>query len=390
MESQPTILTSLGTSDYHQVTYEHNGKRCCTNMLPQALAEWFSPTEMIVLLTPEAETHQNWQCLRDAVPCCRPVQIPRGQTEDELWEIFDTITRNVGESGDIIFDITHAFRSLPTLVLLAAAYLKEARSLNLQGILYGAFAANADGVAPVFDLTPFLSLLEWAVAANRFVETGDCKPLGGLLKDTHERLRHACQVPGDGPLPTQLQTCGNRLDDLSRALALARPKDVAESSKMLLGALRSGNNELTMYARPFTLLADKIGSQFAQFELGDLQAQRELIQWYACRTRILETVTLAREWLISWTAWQLRCEKRERNDVEKAVNAFTHGDKDVDDLVDAVSLLRQSLLLKNVWKQVSDLRNDAAHCGFRKNPRPARKLAFKALKVVEQLREFSL
>jgi hypothetical protein len=50
------------------------------------------------------------------------------------------------------------------LALLAAAFLRSAKGIRLRALLYGAYDARENDVAPVFDLTPFLDLLEWMFA----------------------------------------------------------------------------------------------------------------------------------------------------------------------------------------------------------------------------------
>jgi len=55
------------------------------------------------------------------------VDIPDGKDEDELWKIFSIIVDEVQPGDEILFDITHGFRSLPFIAFLTVAYLKEVK-----------------------------------------------------------------------------------------------------------------------------------------------------------------------------------------------------------------------------------------------------------------------
>jgi len=93
----------------------------------------------------------------------RPISIPDGKDEAEIWGIFETLTQNVNEGDSIVFDITHAFRSIPFLAMIAVSYLRAAKGIELNAIVYGAYDARIDDKSPVFNLTPFVTLLDWTV-----------------------------------------------------------------------------------------------------------------------------------------------------------------------------------------------------------------------------------
>ena len=43
--------------------------------------------------------------------------IPKGQSEQEIWEIFQIVYDRLKSGDEVIFDITHAFRSIPMLAI---------------------------------------------------------------------------------------------------------------------------------------------------------------------------------------------------------------------------------------------------------------------------------
>ena len=125
----------------------------------------------------------------------KDIDIPLGATQEELWEIFNTINDAVAEREEVAMDVTNGQRSLPMLALLTAAFMKTARDVSVKYLLYGAFdvgKAQGQGTTPMFDLSEMLGLLDWSVAADRFIRSGDSRDMGSLLKD------FSAQVKKDG------------------------------------------------------------------------------------------------------------------------------------------------------------------------------------------------
>ena len=69
------------------------------------------------------------------------VKIPNGENEEEIWEIFNALYNNIGEGEEILFDVTHAFRSIPIIMMSVMNYIKVMKSCVLGNISYGAFEA---------------------------------------------------------------------------------------------------------------------------------------------------------------------------------------------------------------------------------------------------------
>ena len=377
-----------------------DGREHETHLFPEALVEWYRPAEVFVFLTPEAREHINWKTLRARLTDkteCYPVDIPRGQSEDELWTIFGCFTTSLHENDEVIFDVTHAFRSLPILVLLAAAYLKVAKSIKLNSILYGAYEARDESRrVPVFDLTPFLSLLDWAVATARFVETGDAESLAELLHAAH---RYPWKTGAASPqeLPRHLQKIAATLENLSHALLLAQPLEVAEHAETLIRQVRDAAPEAERWAPPFALLLRRIEERYLPLAKSDLITQLSLIRWYVELGRITQAVMLAREWIISFVCETLGMyflDLSTRQKVEQALNQAAQ---------EKISPVGRSILEKDspilyrlrdlpsfrelldVWCSVRDLRNTVAHCGMRRNALSSKNILANAHKMLSKL-----
>ncbi len=118
------------------------------------------------------------------LPPYRLVDIPEGKSEVELWQIFHTFAEQIQEGDHLFFDVTHSFRSLPMLALVVLNYLRVVKNVTIEKIFYGAFETLGpiqevskkpveERNAPVFDLTPFVDLLQWTTAADHFIRTGN-------------------------------------------------------------------------------------------------------------------------------------------------------------------------------------------------------------------------
>lgn len=306
-------ITFLGPVDYSATVYVYTDgdgtlHRYATPYFAEALAHFF-PTldEIIMLVTPTVKRHPNVQVLQQRLGARLSIrEIPESHAEQDLWGIFDVLTDAVGTGDRVIFDITSSLRSLPFLTFLAAAYLRTARLIRVEAVLYGAFEARdrESHETPVFNLTPFVSLLDWLTATNEFLYTGDAKYLARLLRDAGRR-RHSKAIG----------VAGKQLDALSLAMMLCRPLEVLDSAGKLQQSLDAAREDLDEYARPFGLLAERIQEQYANRALekptadgnvrDSLKQQIALIKWYLDNNQIMQGVTLAREWLITAVGFRL-------------------------------------------------------------------------------------
>lgn len=376
------LLTFLGLGRYETVTYVWADRSFETNLFPEALAHWLQPAEMLVLLTPEARGHQHWHDLQTRlagtiVP--KAVDIPSGKSEVELWQIFERLAGALEEGDEVVFDVTHAYRSLPVLSLLAASFLRVARGVKLKRVLYGAFEArDANNGAPVFDLTPFIALLDWVTATDKFLKSGDGGDLAGLLKDAHGLPWRRAGAKEQSELPRHLHNLGTSLEKLTRALLLTRPGETAEHAGSLERRLPDAAAEAARFAQPFALLLDRTRLMYGPLAGDSLASQRDLVRWYVDHGHALQAVTLAREWLVSWAGHQLgRTSVADRDDVERAVNEASVQQRGeqlrgvASPLLPALNGLTEGDVLATAWNSLADLRNDLAHCGFRERPRSA-------------------
>ncbi len=382
------LLTFLGTADYKETTYCLNEHCYLTRYCPAALAHIFRPDSTLVVVTEAARAMHFDRLATEIASLTRlvPVFIPDGHSEADLWTIFDALTGQVDEKDTLIVDLTNGFRSLPFLSFLAVAYLRIAKRVDVKGVYYGAWDARDQEAnrTPVFNLTPFVTLLDWSIATDRFERFGDAGDLARLLR---------AEMP-PGPLMgsdeqarslgKSLQKAAEVMEAVSLALRVNRPYESMEASQKLVDALEQHRAAVESRSRPFALLTDRIQDAYRDFALTEpldranwkrnLAIQLDMVGWYLDKGQVIQAVTLAREWLVSVLVYRLGVEsmtkyQKNREWVEYALcnEVERHKPKEKQreplstPLNDALFALPQCGRLGRLWDMLTDQRNDLAH-----------------------------
>lgn len=301
------LISFLGTANYLPTTYVWEKKEYATRLFPAAAASFVEPEKVLICATPTVREHANLSDLKKELEALGiaydVISIPEAHQESDLWEVFSAITGSVRPGERVVFDVTNAFRSLPFLAFLVVAFLKTAQDVHVEKVLYGAFEARKpdENRTPVFDLTPFVSLLDWLTATDQFIKTGQAAPLAGLLEErakTHHK--------------PAANKAAKTLQDVSRAAFLCQPFELMRTVGALDSTLDAVESD---FAPPFQMLSQQIVQEYGKFaapdnlaepdELPRLQAEYRLLNWYAEKGQLIQAVTLAREWLIDAVTWKL-------------------------------------------------------------------------------------
>ncbi|MFS8857951.1 TIGR02221 family CRISPR-associated protein [Synechococcus sp. H55.7] len=399
-----TLLTTLGTGDYTETVYcfgERRAEKTC--YVAKALCQLFEIDRIILLLTEEARA-KHWSRLQeDLPPHVEKVAkaIPEGKTEAETWAIFDMLVDSIEPNTRLFFDITHAFRSIPLLVLLGAALLRKAKNVEIQGLYYGLYRPG-QAETPIIDLTPALRLLDWLTATDKFISTGSALELGQLLDRVHGDF-YRQQRPG--PKPTRLQSFGQAIRDISRCLELVRPVSLQEDlRKLQRHSTQELAEEVGQFAKPFGLLLQSIQDSYSQLALpaekaADPQAQVQkhfqLLRWYVEKRFTTQALLLAREWVVSALCLcegiQNYREREARQGIEHQLGSLIPREEQLlGDPPATGSLIQQEeqpqslppiaahvpdvQQLADLWSRLSPYRNDVAHVQMNRQPLSSEKL----------------
>jgi len=389
------LLTFLGIANYRETLYKWEGRGYRSRFSPLASCAFLEPEEIIVFLTADAERDIFPEFAREVPESVRvrPVPVPLGADEAELWHIFDLVAGCVSPGEEVAFDITNGLRSFPLLGLLAAAFLRSGLDVRLKAVLYGAFDVGrvlGNGETPMFDLTPMLALLEWSAAADRFNRTGDSRYLASLIAAQRNSLGKAAQ--GDPDLQNEAGQLGNlagALTSISQSLQFIRPAETMESAEGLAERVEKARPALarSAAAQPFVMLLDSIQHTYSPLgmpsPLGQeniwlsLRKQREIIRWYAAREQWVQAVTLAREWVVNWFMAHLELRditsSEDRARIEQVINTESRQYIAARQRKTAFN----SLFLRGIpslpealrlWSRLGDVRNDINHAGMRPDP----------------------
>lgn len=367
------LLSFIGTGNYQLTSYTWQNEQYETEYVIDAIASFLKVKEIKVFTTKEA-LNAHGDKLKHKIDNkfdLSYIDIPSGTKEEDIWELFDKVVESVPENSEIIFDITHAFRSIPLIVLLASAFLEKARNVKIKGVYYGQYNPEKKQ-APIFDLTPAIKLLDWLNATDTFINTGSSQKLGQLLADIQIDFFKSGRAKTEEIKPNKLRNFGSAIATISENIEFIRPVELLESAQKL--KRMSGKEireEVGIFAKPFELIIDKIEQDYAQFALEKsaksdyqliIKKHYLLIKWYVEKGLGTQAILLSREWIIT-TLTILEntdyLDKEARQSVQDQLNDMSIN-KNYDQKIS--THVENSKQLANTWSRLRDQRNNIAHC----------------------------
>ena len=412
-------ITFLGAAKAHKTTYvmpEPDGREHEADYFGVALARFHHDQDldyMKVFVTEKAR-EMHWEDFKrqaeDYVDNLEAVDIPDGANENELWALFQTVVDAVDEREEVIFDITHGFRSLPFLSLLAVAYLRQVKDIQLRAVFYGNYDAESKR-APVIDLSGFVSLFDWMTSADLFTRFGDATDLAALLRDAKPPKRNGPPDPDTRQWTKRISLAARSLEDISLALRLIRPYEAMHASSELKGRLLDASQSIPDSARPFAPLLHSIIDTYEPLaipreqqemdKIEQLACEREMVYWLLERKQYVQAATIAREWIFSWVMVQVEMDdildKNKRDEVETILGKALQERRDRGACNDAtfsngttlcsIGQISQAL---DILRELRDPRNDLLHAGKRRSPLPAKTMAGKVANLCSRLSELNL
>lgn len=422
----PRIFISfLGVNNYLTCNYFISGKEMVNGVkyvqeaILKTLCQNFSPQDRILIFNTEKAFKRNWldnghidedgnviysdehdnaNGLKTRISNLRLSAlvenfiIPEGFTEKQIWDIFQIVYDQVHESDSLIIDITHAFRSIPMLGMVLINYLKVVKHSSIEGIYYGAFEAIgsyteikskslADRTAEILNLTPLNILQDWTNAANSFIRYGYS---GEIISLTDDYLRYSDQYTNKR-FNNILKDFVRLFQELSGYFATVRGKLIIDGNIFLDIKSRIAKLKKSSQLRPLIPLLEKIEEKTAEFSEMDIENGFRAVKWCIEHSLIQQGITLLQEMIITYishfTNQEFRlnyCAKKDRELVSIALNFvnknITREDWKIDeDHKETVAALINNNTLQSFAKpysELSTLRNDINHGGFRGDRRP--------------------
>lgn len=379
------LISFLGTGNYGKTRYTFNEQECKTCYVAAALSALLQPDEITILATQEAET-MHWQKLQDEMkrlrlPTPNIQRIPSGGKPEELWQQFEVIREAVTQSSpsEVTFDITHGFRAQPFFAAAVINYLRVTLENipNMQAV-YGEYRKEENGTlveSPIWDLTTFITLLDWSNALQSFIKTGHGGALAKLASTENARIQ---KNSGDNR-PKKLKSLADGLREFSANIATVRCPQLITgddrkrgSAGNVLKLIEESQSEVEEYLKPLAPVLNSLRERLKDIPASSLfgepghKAMSALAKLYLEYERYSEALITTREAWISLYAdtkksHSVLLEKEERKNTEKN--------------------FRQAE--GNNAKTIADVRNDIEHGGFREQPKPADTLCEQTKRLVD-------
>lgn len=175
---KPQRLILVGTAgSMWDIFFEQQGEATDEEVLTLIDAVHESRVELAMLKTQEEKLSQK---LGLPVICHL---IPYARNTAEQTEILLTLAELVYKEEEIVLDVTHGFRHLPMLALVAARYLTHIANVKIGGLYYGALEmTSTNGETPVLRLDGMLHMLDWIESLATYGKDGDYGVFTSLLQ----------------------------------------------------------------------------------------------------------------------------------------------------------------------------------------------------------------
>ncbi|HWP49655.1 MAG TPA: TIGR02221 family CRISPR-associated protein [Candidatus Limnocylindrales bacterium] len=414
------MLAFLGTNDYLPCNYLLNekGKISGVRFIQEALVslfckDWTEKDRIIIFLTEEAK-NKNWvdngHKDRDGKPLQREglkrrleslglktkildKEIPDGRTEEEIWRIFDEVLNQIDHGDEVIFDMTHAFRSLPMLAIIILNYAKVIKNIKINGVYYGAFEslgsirevekmAVQDRNVPIFNLTPFVRLFDWTNAIHNFITYGDAKDISELTQQEIKSILADTQGKDEGA--QNLRELSKQLKKLTKLIQTSRGPGLIDGFDF------DGLRELIKkegFLKPINPLLDKIANKIKDFKNKDIKNGYAAVEWCIQHNLIPQGYTLLQETMISEVVVRHFGQSEILNEDKRklAAQALHIANRNIianrkipeeeweepaksrkEDVQKIISCLSEDFI--KIYDSITQDRNDINHAGFRTQP----------------------
>lgn len=382
------LISFLGEQGEGAGSYRCGGSLCETRFVQEAICRLLGTVDDAVLFATEGARKTAWESVSAALARCgvtsEMVVIPNGENEDELWEIFRSLESSIDEGEEIVFDITHGYRSLLLVGFLSAAFLQTTGKADISRLFYGQYRDDG-GPSPVLDMTSFLSILDWTTSVHAFLGSMDASGINRLANRTAKKA----YLSGRPDAPEKLSRFAEALDGFAVATRMARPIEALNLAAGISRDIDDVTGEVKVFTPPLVEVLDSIR------QVGDLGIRRPeknegvtwahvekeigLIGFMIERGLLLQGVTFSREWLVNvmllarfgdgYPGWLDPDTRYEMSQTFGAALLKLKGSTYLPTyFMDWYMALPYEDEATRLWGELSSLRNDFAHCGMREYP----------------------
>ena len=384
--SKRVFISVLGTGNYQECTYQSSDKSVSVQtcfaqeaaLLYADAPNWAPEDQVFILLTEDAR-QRNWnklsQCLSTlGLPCSiKDVPIVDGKDEKEVWSIFKTIYDLIEDGDGLYFDVTHALRYLPMLVLVMGSYTSFLKNTTVNKIVYGNWEMRDKelNIAPLMDLTILNELQRWSFAVGSYMKNGSTKELVSL---SDKKIREIRKEQSDNR--HDANALNHFISDFHTTVEDRRTCRGPETFKGdIFLTVKSQVDSLKGELLPaFSPLIDQIGSSLDIYQPNQLLNLYESAQWCLDNGLYMEAITTLLEGVTTRIHMDLGIDwlnRHLRSDMNMAIRRYIRK-KDTDDscFIKELALRIDALNypeLRQCFSGALEYRNDLNHGGWRGN-----------------------
>ncbi len=295
------------------------------------------------------------------------VMIPDGESTEEIWDIFQRVFEKIEEKDELIFDITHGFRSLPIFNMVLINYAKLLRNISVKGIYYGNWEASytkgEKSFSPIWNLIDFQQLQEWTNAAQLFIKAGNANDLSKMMAARniigHEEIKRFSQ-----------EILSNRGISLTNGTSALAIKNILIDGE---------NKEIHPVVKPIFKL---IENHFSDYQENSVLNGLYAVKWCIDHDLIQQGYTLMSEFLPTYVL-NFIGEAYDDKDARATVNGFLAINGKIKNFIFQENIREKQTLILNKALRIpyfkklcernrsinSQNRDDINHGGFRENPK---------------------
>ncbi len=195
----------------------------------------------------------------------KDLPIPDGNNEKEIWEIFTSTFNELSDGDELYFDVTHAFRFLPMLILVLCDYAKFLKNVTIKSITYGNYEARnkENNKAPIIDLLSLSQLQDWTFAAGQYLENGNVNRLVSLCEQEFKPILKETQ--GADVAAQKLKSFITRLSTVTEERKACRGMDIIKSTSFK-GLKECADNLEETFVDAFNPIFEKIKASLVSFD----------------------------------------------------------------------------------------------------------------------------
>lgn len=301
-----SFLGMGGKDGYTPVVYKHNEQptKQKREFVQTAILELYRHSEIdkIIFLTTKESEEKHKQKLKEELNSIgvdenKYIEINDISSDlrklDAAWEWFGQLQSVIEKEDTIILDVTHGFRIIPVVFSAAIGYLKRAKNVFVESVLYGVYDAPGD-VKPIVDMKDFYTINDWAEGVGRLVDDADAS----FLKKVAEKEK------GAGFSGLNNQELLTNIEKLTKSVRNVELQKIENNARIALSAIqKSIENAKPLEKQILEMIVEKFVPLISEQPLDGkyskeyLYMQTKLIELLAQHGLYMQCFTAMREWL---------------------------------------------------------------------------------------------